>query len=154
MTHRITAVSANKDFQLIAHFSNGVAKKLDLCQLADENPIYGPGGYDEDQISRVYWIEEGRYVTCDAFYDADEGDCLPRDAISAEEIWEKGTEIQTPFSGLVTVDDAVKCWGISYSVLKRSIDEGALREDEDFMNIHGTVLFTKVALDRVYGECK
>ena len=46
--------------------------------------------------------------------------------LSCDELWENGTEVTTPFDGLISFSDASELWGLSESTLRKAVVYGKI----------------------------
>lgn len=59
----------------------------------------------------------------DLTFDSNSDDGLD---LSCDEVWENGTEVATPFDGLISFSDASELWGLSESTLRKAVAYGKI----------------------------
>lgn len=104
MFHKIKNVSALPDYRLSVQFSEGVTKIYDVKPLFERLPVFG---YFKEKIEEFFQVsvDMGGY----GIVWNDELD------LSCDELWEHGTQIETPFDGLMSFSDATQLWGLNES---------------------------------------
>lgn len=89
MFHKIKNVSPLPEYELSVQFSEGVTKIYDVKKLFDKMPIF-KALVDSGDFGGVY-VDIGGY----GIVWNDELD------LSCDELWTNGTEVETPFDGLM-----------------------------------------------------
>ena len=72
--------------------------------------------------------------------------------IDAEEIYQNGTDVNTPFSGLISFSDAAAIKGLNESTLRKAVAYGKLVPGKDVCNMGKQWIITREALEREYGD--
>ena len=72
--------------------------------------------------------------------------------ISCDELWENGTEIKTPFDGLMAFSDATFLWNLNESTLRKAITYGKLVNGVDVCKFGKQWVVSMAAMKREYGE--
>jgi len=99
MFHKIKNVAALPDYRLSVQFSEGVTKIYDIKPLFDRLPIFAALKDDKQTFYNVS-VDVGGY----GIVWNDELD------LSCDELWEHGTQVHTPFDGLIAFSDATELW--------------------------------------------
>ena len=142
MFHKLNHVVPLEDYRLLAQFVEGVSKIYDVKPVFDEIPVFqqlkendlfekahvGPGGYG------VIWNDEID--------------------LSCEELFYGGTDIATPFDGLVAFVEATRMWGLNESTLRKAIAYGKLKAGVDAGKYGKQWVVSTEAMRREYGEPK
>lgn len=140
MFHKIKSVTPLPDYVLLAHFTDGTARRYDVKPLFArldafralqdtpglfEQAAADPGGYG------VSWND-----------DLD---------LSSDEIWEHGAPTITPFDRLMAFSDATDLWGLSESTLRKAVSYRRLIEGVDVQKFGKQWVVTRDAMEREYG---
>lgn len=134
----IRTMTIIKDYEVVAHFCNGVAKTYDFKNLFDTfEPLKILG--EDYQLFKSFQIRGGD------IYWTDELD------LAAEEIWDNGTFVFTPFDGLMSFNEATEEWNLSNSTLRKAIQYGKLKNGIDAMNFGKQWVVSREAMEREYG---
>lgn len=141
MFHKIKNVSALQDFKLSVQFSEGVTKLYDVKPLFEKLPVFG---YLKENMKEFYQVsvDMGGY----GIVWNDELD------LSCDELWEHGTQIETPFDGLMSFADATELWGLNESTLRKAIIYGKLINGVDVCKFGKQWVVSVEAMKREYGE--
>lgn len=142
MFHKITSVTPLHDFKLLLHFSDGVAKEYDVSQLFNRIPdlkaLQTPGLFNTVRVDTggygISWND-----------DLD---------LSADELFENGQTVTTPFDGFLSFTDASDLWRLNESTLRKAVSYGKLKTGIDCMKYGKQWIITKEAMVREYGEAK
>lgn len=141
MFHKITAAAPLSGLRLLVHFSDGQAREYDctplperfpaFCSLVDVTGLFqqvrvDPGGYG------VSWND-----------DLD---------LSADELFEHGHPVTTPFDRLLSFADATELWGLSESTLRKAVSYRKLIDGIDVRKFGKQWLVTRDAMEREYGQ--
>ncbi len=140
MFHKIKNVSPLPDYKLSVQFSEGVTKIYDVKPLFDKMPIFKTleAGNDFECVS----VDVGGY----GIIWNDDMD------LSCDELWENGTEIKTPFDGLIAFSDATQLWGLNESTLRKAISYGKLVNGVDVCKYGKQWVVSVDAMKREYGQ--
>ena len=71
--------------------------------------------------------------------------------LSCDELWENGTQVQTPFDGLLSFADATELWGLNESTLRKAITYGKLVNGVDVCKFGKQWVIAIDAMKREYG---
>lgn len=140
MFHKIKSVSPMPEYVLLLHFADGTAKKYDMKPLfsrleAFQDLTVIPGLFE--QVS----VDPGGYGV--SWNDDIDLDC--------EELWANGSNIDTPFTGLLAFSDATDIWKLNESTLRKAISYGKLKNGVDVLKFGKQWVITKDAMTREYG---
>lgn len=138
--HRIKAVSALPDLQLIAQFEEGICKIYDVKQLFNKWPVFKQLS-DKTLFSSIHVEGSGFGVVWNDDLD-----------LSCNEIWKNGEIVETKFSGLIGLSDATALWGLNESTLRKAISYGKLKVGYDVCNYGKQWVVTIDAMIREYGH--
>lgn len=141
MFHKVKNVSALPDFELSVQFSEGVTKIYDVKLLFERLPVFS---YFKDNTEEFYQVnvDVGGY----GIVWNDDLD------LSCDELWEHGTQIDTPFDGLMAFSDATELWGLNESTLRKAIAYGKLINGVDVCKFGKQWVISVKAMKREYGE--
>lgn len=137
--HKVCAVFPLPGLRLLSMFSNGVTKLYEMAPLIARYPILDKLR-DEDCFSSAAVDRGGYGVVWDD--DAD---------VSADEIWDNGCQVDTPFDGLMALSEASGLWGLSESTLRKAISYGKLRPGFDVRKFGKQWVISRAAMEREYG---
>lgn len=142
MFHKIKNVSPLPEYHLSVQFTEGYTKIYDVKPLFERIPIFA-------ELKNINLFSE---VTVDI------GGCgiIWNDDIdlSCDELWENGTEVKTPFDGLMAFSDATTMWALNESTLRKAITYGKLVEGIDVCKFGKQWVISTKAMQREYGEPK
>ena len=141
MFHKVKAVAALPDYQLLVHFVDGTAKQYDVAALFNRYDAF-----------RALAVVPGLFqqVTADpGGYGVSWNDEID---IACEELWANGLEIATPFDGLLSFADASALWGLSESALRKAVAYHKLVEGVDALKFGKQWVVSRAAMVREYGE--
>ena len=141
MFHKVKNVSALPDFELSVQFSEGVTKIYDVKLLFERLPVFS---YFKENTEEFYHVnvDVGGYgIVCNDDLD-----------LSCDELWEHGTQIDTPFDGLMAFSDATELWGLNESTLRKAIAYGKLINGVDVCKFGKQWVVSVKAMKREYGE--
>lgn len=141
MFHKVKNVSALPDYRLSVQFSEGVTKIYDVSQLFDRYKMFTPLK-DSSEIFACVTVDVGGY----GIIWNDDID------ISCDELWANGTEIETPFDGLMAFSDATFLWNLNESTLRKAIAYGKLVNGVDVCKFGKQWVISMNAMKREYGE--
>ena len=141
MFHKIKSVIPLANDQLIVQFAQGVTKRYRVAPLFEKLPVFRalketPGLFAEVSVDvgghGIVWND-----------DLD---------LSCEELWENGTEVKTPFDGLMAFHDASELWGLHESTLRKAIAYGKLKNGIDVCKFGKQWVISAEAMQREYGR--
>ena len=141
MFHKIKNVSALPDCKLSVQFSEGITKIYDVKPLFERIPCFAALKEHPELFASVY-VDVGGY----GIVWNDELD------LSCDELWDNGTQVQTPFDGLLSFADATELWGLNESTLRKAIAYGKLVNGVDVCKFGKQWIITRDAMKREYGE--
>ena len=141
MFHKVKDVSALPDYRLSVQFSEGVTKIYDVSQLFDRYKMFTPLK-DSPEVFACVTVDVGGY----GIIWNDDID------ISCDELWANGTEIETPFDGLMAFSDATFLWNLNESTLRKAIAYGKLVNGVDVCKFGKQWVISMNAMKREYGE--
>ncbi|WP_273061703.1 helix-turn-helix domain-containing protein [Lancefieldella rimae] len=72
--------------------------------------------------------------------------------LSCDELWENGTEVVTPFDGLISFSDASELWGLSESTLRKAVSYGEIFPGLDARKYGKQWIINYDAMLREYGN--
>lgn len=142
MFHKISEVYPIDDYRLSVKFCIGVTKIYDCKQLFDWKPIFQK--LKDDKIFNGVYVDIGG---CGIIFN-DELD------LSCEELWENGTEVKTPFDGLISMSDATDIWGLNESTLRKAISYGKIIKGVDVCKYGKQWVVSTASMIRIYGQPK
>ena len=140
MFHKIKNVAALPDDRLSVQFSEGVTKIYDVKPLFDRMPVFAVLKDDAQTFYSVS-VDVGGY----GIVWNDELD------LSCDELWEHGTQVRTPFDGLIAFSDATELWGLNESTLRKAISYGKLVNGVDVCKFGKQWVVSIDAMQREYG---
>ena len=140
MFHKIKNVAALPDHRLSVQFSEGVTKIYDVKPLFDRLPVFA-ALKDDAQTFYSVSVDVGGY----GIVWNDELD------LSCDELWEHGTQVHTPFDGLIAFSDATELWGLNESTLRKAISYGKLVNGVDVCKFGKQWVVSMDAMQREYG---
>lgn len=141
MFHKIKNVAALPDYRLSVQFSEGVTKIYDVQPLFEKLPVFAAL---KDDVRTFYSVsvDIGGY----GIVWNDELD------LSCDELWEHGTQVHTPFDGLIAFSDATELWGLNESTLRKAISYGKLVDGVDVCKFGKQWVVSMDAMQREYGN--
>lgn len=141
MFHKIKNVAALPDYRLSVQFSEGVTKIYDVKPLFEKLPVF-VALKDDVQTFYSVSVDIGGY----GIVWNDELD------LSCDELWEHGTQVHTPFDGLIAFSDATELWGLNESTLRKAISYGKLVDGVDVCKFGKQWVVSMSAMQREYGN--
>lgn len=141
MFHKIKNVAALPDYRLSVQFSEGVTKIYDVKPLFDRLHVFAALKDDVQTFYNVS-VDIGGY----GIVWNDELD------LSCDELWEHGTQVHTPFDGLIAFSDATELWGLNESTLRKAISYGKLVDGVDVCKFGKQWVVSMDAMQREYGN--
>lgn len=139
MFHKIKSVSALPDYKLSIRFCEGVTKIYDVRPLFEQLPAFVT--LKNDELFSSVAVDVGGYgVVWNDDLD-----------ISCDELWENGTQVNTPFDGLMALSDATSLWGLNESTLRKAIAYGKLVDGVDVYKFGKQWVVSAEAMKREYG---
>ena len=141
MFHKVKSVSPLSGYKLSVQFSEGITKLYDLNPLFDRIPAFG---YlkEHPEVFGCVSVDVGGYgIIWDDDLD-----------LSCDELWEHGTQVETPFDGLMAFSDATELWGLNESTLRKAITYGKLVNGVDVCKFGKQWVVSIGAMKREYGE--
>lgn len=141
MFHKIKNVAALPDYRLSVQFSEGVTKIYDVKPLFEKLSVFAAL---KDDVRTFYSVsvDIGGY----GIVWNDELD------LSCDELWEHGTQVHTPFDGLIAFSDATELWGLNESTLRKAISYGKLVDGVDVCKFGKQWVVSMSAMQREYGN--
>lgn len=143
MFYRVKNVIPVEPLKLIVQFACGITKEYDLTPTIEKYNAFKalantPGLFDLVQVDAggygVFWND-----------DLD---------LSCNELWNHGTQIVTPFDGMMAFSDATTLWKLNESTLRKAISYGKLKNGIDVKKFGKQWIITEAAMIREYGEPK
>ena len=140
MFHKIKSVSPLPEYKLSIQFSEGVTKIYDVKPLFERISVFKSLENSERFIDVC--VDVGGYgiVWNDELY------------LSCDELWDNGTEVKTPFDGLIAFSDANQLWGLNESTLRKAISYGKLVNGVDVCKFGKQWVVSIEAMKREYGN--
>ena len=141
MFHKAKTVTTLSDYRLLVHFADGADKEYDMKPLFEQYPVFlelkeTPGLFDQAKADvggyGIVWNE-----------DID---------IDAQEIYQNGRDVRTPFTGLISFTDAATMKGLNESTLRKAVEYGKLIPGIDVCNLGKQWVITEKALEREYPD--
>ena len=133
-------VAALPDYRLSVQFSEGVTKIYDVKPLFEKLPVFA-ALKDDVQTFYSVSVDIGGY----GIVWNDELD------LSCDELWEHGTQVHTPFDGLIAFSDATALWGLNESTLRKAITYGKLVNGVDVCKFGKQWVVSVESMKREYG---
>ena len=140
MFHKIKNVSPLPEYKLCVQFSEGVTKIYDVKPLFEKIPAFESLADSADFCGVS--VDTGGY----GVIWNDELD------LSCDELWDHGTEVKTPFDGLIALSDATALWGLNESTLRKAISYGKLVNGVDVCKFGKQWVVSAKAMKREYGN--
>ena len=141
MFHKIKNVTPISDFRLSVQFCEGVTKIYDIQPLFDKLPVFRHLRDSMTEFTSVT-VDSGGYGVI-------WGDDLD---LSCDELWENGTEVKTPFDGLMAFSDATELWKLNESTLRKAVSYGKLVNGIDVCKFGKQWVVSVDAMKREYGD--
>lgn len=141
MFHRVKNVNALPDYKLSVQFAEGVTKIYDVASLFEKYSFFLPLKESPELFSSVIVDQGGYGIVWNDDID-----------ISCDELWKNGTEIKTPFDGLMAFSDATFLWNLNESTLRKAITYGKLVNGVDVCKFGKQWVVSMAAMKREYGE--
>ena len=142
MFHKIKNVFPLENYKLLVQFCVGVTKLYDVKPLFEWKDIFKALKKNE-----LFYGVEVDVGGCGIIWN-DELD------LSCEELWENGKDIQTPFDGLMSMNDATTIWGLNESTLRKAISYGKLKNGIDVCKYGKQWVVSIKSMIREYGDPK
>ena len=141
MFHKIKNVAALPDYRLSVQLSESVTKIYAVKPLVEKLPVFAAL---KDDVRTFYSVsvDIGGY----GIVWNDELD------LSCDELWEHGTQVHTPFDGLIAFSDATELWGLNESTLRKAISYGKLVDGVDVCKFGKQWVVSMDAMQREYGN--
>lgn len=140
MFHKVKDVAALADLMLAVQFANGTTKTYDVAPLLGKHQAFAP--LKDESLFAAVTVDVGGY----GIIWNDDID------LSCDELWKNGTEMQTPFDGLMSFSDASELWGLSESTLRKAVTYGKIAPGVDARKYGKQWIVTRAAMYREYGE--
>ena len=141
MFHKAKNVTPLADYRLLVHFADGSDKEYDMKSLFDTYPVF----LELKETSGLFnqaKVDTGGYgISWNENVDID-----------AEEIYQNGTDVKTPFTGLISFSDAAAIKGLNESTLRKAVAYGKLVPGRDVCNMGKQWIITREALEREYRD--
>ena len=141
MFHKVKNVFPLPDYKLSVQFCEGVTKIYDIKPLFESLPVFKNLLENSDLF---YCVE-----TDVGGYGIIWGDELD---LSCDELWANGTQIATPFDGLMAFGDASSLWGLHESTLRKAVAYGKLVNGVDVCKFGKQWVVSVQAMQREYGN--
>lgn len=141
MFHKIKNVWALPDYRLSVQFAEGVTKIYDVKPLFEKLPVFAEFKSKPQKFSDVTVDAGGYGIIWDDNID-----------LSCDELWENGTQVATPFDGLMAFSDATALWGLNESTLRKAIAYGKLVNGVDVCKFGKQWIVSIDAMKREYGN--
>lgn len=141
MFHKVKNVFPLPDYKLSVQFCEGVTKIYDTKPLFESLPVFKTFLENPDLF---YCVE-----TDVGGYGIIWGDELD---LSCDELWANGTQIATPFDGLMAFSDASSLWGLHESTLRKAVAYGKLVNGVDVCKFGKQWVVSVQAMQREYGN--
>ena len=141
MFHKVKNVFPLPDYKLSVQFCEGVTKIYDTKPLFESLPVFKTFLENSDLF---YCVE-----TDVGGYGIIWGDELD---LSCDELWANGTQIATPFDGLMAFSDASSLWGLHESTLRKAVAYGKLVNGVDVCKFGKQWVVSVQAMQREYGN--
>jgi hypothetical protein len=141
MFHKIKSVSALPDYKLSIQFSQGVTKIYDITPLFSKIHAFTLLKDNPSEFFSVSVDVGGYGIVWNDDLD-----------LSCDELWENGTQIDTPFDGLMAFSDATELWGLHESTLRKAIAYGKLVNGVDVCKFGKQWVVSVEAMKREYGN--
>ena len=141
MFHKIKSVSALPDYKLSIQFSQGITKIYDIKPLFEKIPVFAALNNDPTTFFGVSVDVGGYGIVWNDDLD-----------LSCDELWENGTQVATPFDGLMAFSDATELWGLNESTLRKAIAYGKLVNGVDVCKFGKQWVVSVEAMKREYGN--
>ena len=141
MFHKIKNVFALPEYKLSVQFSEGVTKIYDVKPLFKKIPVLAELKEDPAEFACVSVDVGGYGIVWNDDLD-----------LSCDELWENGTEVDTPFDGLMAFSDATELWGLNESTLRKAITYGKLVNGVDVCKFGKQWVVSVAAMKREYGN--
>ncbi len=143
MFHKVKSVNAIPNHKLRVQFAEGITKIYDVSPLFEKHKLFLPL---KDNPELFYSVE-----TDQGGYGIVWNDAID---ISCDELWANGTQITTPFDGLMAFSDATYLWNLNESTLRKAIVYGKLINGIDVCKFGKQWVISMDAMKREYGEPK
>ncbi|WP_241158150.1 DUF2442 domain-containing protein [Adlercreutzia sp. ZJ138] len=140
MFHKVKNVAALPGLKLSVQFTNGTTKLYDIAPLLDRLDAFAPLA-DEHLFNSVEVDVGGYGIVWNDDID-----------LSCDELWNNGTEVQTPFDGLMSFADASELWELSESTLRKAVSYGKIVPGVDVWKYGKQWIVTREAMEREYGN--
>lgn len=141
MFHKLKNVNALPDYKLSVQFAEGVTKIYDVASLFEKYSFFLSLKESPELFSSVIVDQGGYGIVWNDDID-----------ISCDELWANGTEIKTPFDGLMAFSDATFLWNLNESTLRKAITYGKLVNGVDVCKFGKQWVVSMAAMKREYGE--
>ena len=138
--HKVKEVSALTDLKLSVQFTNGTTKIYDAAPLMHRFSAFKL--LKDESLFRDVAVDQGGY----SIIWNDDLD------LSCDEVWENGTEVATPFDGLISFSDASELWGLSESTLCKAVAYGKIVPGVDARKYGKQWIVNRDAMLREYGN--
>lgn len=138
--HKVKEVTALPDRRLSVQFENGTTKVYDVRPLAKRFPAFA--ALEDGHLFSSVEVDQGGY----GIVWNDDID------LSCDELWDNGTEVETPFDGLMSFADASELWGLSESTLRKAVSYGKIVPGVDARKYGKQWIVTREAMSREYGQ--
>lgn len=141
MFHKITAAAPLPGLRLLVHFSDGCAREYDCSPLPDRFHAF-QSLLDVPGLFQQVRVDPGGYgVSWNDDFD-----------LSADELFDHGRPVSTPFDRLLSFADATELWGLSESALRKAVSYRKLVDGIDVRKFGKQWLVTRDAMEREYGQ--
>lgn len=138
--YKVKEVSALTDLKLSVQFTNGTTKIYDVAPLMRRFSAFKI--LKDESLFRDVEVDQGGYgIIWDDDLD-----------LSCDELWENGTEVATPFDGLISFSDASELWGLSESTLRKAVAYGKIVPGVGARKYGKQWIINREAMLREYGN--
>lgn len=141
MFHKVKNVFPRPEFQLTVQFCEGVTKVYDVRPLFQKIPAFQYFQKNPEEFESVQTDVGGYGIVWNDDLD-----------LSCDELWENGTQVYTPFDGLMAFSDATTLWKLNESTLRKAIGYGKLVNGVDVYKFGKQWVVSAAAMRREYGE--
>ena len=142
MFHKIKNVFPLENYRLLVQFCVGITKLYDVKPLFEWKDVFKTLKKNE-----LFYGVEVDVGGCGIIWNDDVD-------LSCEELWENGRDIQTPFDGLMSMNDATTIWGLNESTLRKAISYGKLKNGIDVCKYGKQWVVSIKSMIREYGDPK
>ncbi|MBR6352447.1 MAG: DUF2442 domain-containing protein [Firmicutes bacterium] len=136
--HKAVNVKCVNETSIEVTFQEGVVKRYDLTELAEEYPVF------KTLLNDPPLFRQARAQGYGIIW-SDEID------LSTEEIWHNGETVRSAFDGLLSMKEATDRWGINESTIRKAIAAGRFEEGIDIKKFGKQWVLSRGSVEREYG---